>query len=285
MLWGALWDEVREGRMDPAAFARTAMRELPRERDEQIAGLNMGRAWTALSSYLLEDRAAPLMGGWERLLLARSEDASLTYGARKASLDMLAGTARTAFGRGLLLEFLGETRTFEGAAIKQPTRWSMVERLIALGAPGPQALIDAEAARDTTPESPRRAFIAAAGIPTADAKAGYFARFLDDPRLNEEWVTAATGPFNTPLHSELTLKYLRPSLDRLEWVRDNRRIFFLPRWISAFVGGQDSPEALAIIDRFLAENPGLPMDIRRKVLQSRDELERTVRVRAAAAAR
>ena len=285
MLWGALWDEVREGRMDPAAFARTAMRDLPGERDEQIAGLNMGRAWTALSTYLPEDRAAPLMGDWERLLLARSEDGSLTYGARKASLDMLAGTARTAFGRGLLLEFLAETRTFEGAAIKQPTRWSMVERLIALGEPGPQALIDAEAARDTTPESPRRAFIAAAGIPTAEAKAAYFARFLDDPRLNEEWVTAATGPFNAALHSELTLQYLRPSLDRLEWVRDNRRIFFLPRWISAFVGGHDSPEALAIVDRFLAENPGLPVDIRRKVLQSRDELERTVRVRASAAAR
>jgi aminopeptidase N len=269
--------------MDPAAFARTAMRELPRERDEQIAGLNMGRAWTALSAYLPEDRAAPLMGDWERLLLARSEDASLTYGARKASLDMLAGTARTAQGRGLLLEFLAETRTFEGAAIKQPTRWSMVERLVALGEPGPQALIDAEAARDTTPESPRRAFIAAAGVPTAPAKAAYFARFLDDPRLNEEWVTAATGPFNTPLHSELTLQYLRPSLERLEWVRDNRRIFFLPRWISAFVGGHDGPEALAIVDRFLAENPALPIDIRRKVLQSRDELERTVRVRSAAA--
>ena len=98
-------------------------------------------------------------------------------------------------------------------------------------------------------------------------------------------MTAATGPFNTPLHSALTLRYLRPSLDRLEWVRDNRRIFFLPRWISAFVGGHDGPEALDVVDRFLAENPGLPVDIRRKVLQSRDELERTVRVRASAAAR
>ena len=34
------------------------------------------------------------------------------------------------------------------------------------------------------------------------------------------------------------------------------------------------------MDRFLAETPALPADIRRKVLQSRDELERTVRIRA-----
>jgi len=282
MLWGALWDEVREGRMDPARYARIVMRELPAERDEQIAGLNMGRAWGALSSYLPARRAEPLLGAWERLLLARTADSALSYGARKASLDMLVGTARTAAGQALLREYLAETRTFEGELVRQPTRWSIAERLISLGDPGPYALIAAESARDTTPDASRRAFVAAAAIPDAEEKARYFSRFLDDPDLNEDWVTAALGNFNATDHSALTLRYLRPSLDRLEWVRDNRRIFFLPRWIGAFVGGHASAEALAVVDRFLAENPSLPADIRRKVLQSRDELERTVRIRAAA---
>ena len=133
--------------------------------------------------------------------------------------------------------------------------------------------------RDSTPDAGRRAYIAGAAIPAADVKARYFGRFLDDPALNEEWVTAASGSFNAPMHSALTLRYLRPALDRLEWIRDNRRIFFLPRWISAFIGGHASSEALAIVDRFLAETPELPIDIRRKVLQSRDELERTIRIR------
>jgi aminopeptidase N len=283
MLWGALWDEVREARMDPARFARIAMRELPRERDEQIAGLNMGRAWTALSTYAAREANDPLYGEWERLLLARSADSALSYGARKAALDMLVGTARTDAGRALLREYLAGTRTFEGEAVKQPTRWGIVERLIALGEAEPDALIAAESARDTTPDAGRRAFIAGASLPAADVKAQYFGRFLDDPNLNEEWVTGAAGNFNAPLHSALTLRYLRPSLDRLEWIRDNRRIFFLPRWISAFIGGHHSAEALKIVDRFLVETPELPIDIRRKVLQSRDELERTVRIREAAA--
>ena len=285
MLWGALWDEVRETRMDPARFAGIVLRELPRERDEQIAGLNMGRAWTALAAYLPEERAAPLLAQWESLLLARAEDPALSYGARKASLDMLVATARTEQGRAVLREYLAGTRTFEGEAVRQPTRWSIVERLVALGEADPRALIAAESARDSTPDAPRRAFIAAAGIPAAEVKAEYFGRLLDDPALNEDWVTAALGNFNAPMHSALTLQYLRPSLDRLEWVRDNRRIFFLPRWISGFVGGHTSAGALAAVDRFLAESPALPVDIRRKVLQSRDELERTVRIRAAAAAR
>jgi aminopeptidase N len=282
MLWGSLWDEVREARMDPARFARIVLRELPRERDEQIAGLNMGRAWTAISTYAARDAADPLYAEWERLLLARSADASLGYGARKAALDMLVATARTEAGRAVLREYLAGPRAFDGGPVKQPTRWSIVERLIALGEADPDALIAAESARDSTPDAGRRAYIAGAAIPAADVKARYFGRFLDDPALNEEWVTAASGNFNAPPHSALTLQYLRPSLDRLEWIRDNRRIFFLPRWITAFIGGHASPEALAIVDRFLAETPELPMDIRRKVLQSRDELERTVRIRAAA---
>ena len=285
MLWGALWDEVRQARLDPARFARIVMRELPAEDDEQIAGLNMGRAWTALSSYTPRGRGEALFGEWERLLLARTQDPELGYGARKAALDMLVGTARTEAGGVLLREYLAGARSFDGEPVKQPTRWSIVERLIALGERDPHALIAAESARDTTPDAARRAFVAGAAIPAADVKAEYFRRFLDDPNLNEDWVTAASGNFNAPLHAALTLPYLRPALDRLEWIRDNRRIFFLPRWISAFIGGHDSAEALAVVDRFLAENPALPIDIRRKVLQSRDELERTVRIREAAAGR
>jgi aminopeptidase N len=68
------------------------------------------------------------------------------------------------------------------------------------------------------------------------------------------------------------------------WIRAHRRIFFLPGWINAFVRGQDSEEAVAAVDRFLAENGALPIDVRRKVLEARDELERTVAIRRSAGA-
>ena len=52
-------------------------------------------------------------------------------------------------------------------------------------------------------------------------------------------------------------------------------------WLGAFIGGQQSVEALRAIDQFLETHPSLPADLRRKVLQTRDELERTVRIRQA----
>ncbi len=278
-LWGALWDRVRAGRMPAARFVEAAVRELPRERDEQIADAVLGRASTALTLYLRPREAAAAAPAWERLLLARAGDAALPYGMRKASLDALVATVRTREGRAVLREYLAGLRKFDGKPVQQPTRWAMVGALAALGEPKPNELIISEAARDSSAEGPRRAFVAGASIPTAAARAEYFRRYLHDAQLNEEWATASLGAFNDPARPELSLPHLRASLDRLEWIRENRRIFFLPRWVNAFIGGQTTPEALAVVDRFLAENPRLPADIRRKVLQARDELELTVRVR------
>ena len=50
--------------------------------------------------------------------------------------------------------------------------------------------------------------------------------------------------------------------------------------IGGFIGGQKSAAALSEIDAFLAHRPGLPLDLRQKILQTRDDLERTVRIRA-----
>jgi aminopeptidase N len=282
MLWGALWDLVREARLDPAEYLALTLRELPRERDEQIAGTLLGRGGAALTRYLPDDAAARMLPEWERMLLARADDDALPYGLRKAALDAYLAVARTPEARGVMREYLAETRRFAGASLRAPSRWAAVTQLLAAGDPAADALYAAEVARDTTPEAARRAFVAGAARPDPAAKAEYFRRYLRDPSLNEEWVTASLGAFNDPAHARLTLPHLRASLEELEWIRDNRRIFFLPRWIGAFLGGQTGPEALAEVDAFLAAHPDLSVDVRRKVLQARDDLERTVRIRGAA---
>jgi len=282
MAWGSLWDLVREGRLPPQTFADRAIRALPGEVDETIAGALLDRTVVALQRYTPRDAAGELPARFEALLLARIDDDRLSYGQRKASLDALLAGARTPAGLAAVRAFLAGARTFRGEPIGQPARRTAVTRLLALDAADADSIFRAEAARDTTPEAARSAFIAGAARPTAVSKATYFARFLDDPSLNEEWVTAALAPFNDGDHAALTLPFLRPALEKADWIRQHRRIFFLPRWLESFIGGQTSADALAEVDAFLAASPELPPDVRRKILQSRDELERTLRIRAGA---
>ena len=51
------------------------------------------------------------------------------------------------------------------------------------------------------------------------------------------------------------------------------------RSLGAFIGGHTTDAALQTVKKFLADHPKLPKDLREKVLQSSDELERTVRIR------
>ncbi|MCA8947957.1 MAG: hypothetical protein KDE27_00545 [Planctomycetes bacterium] len=54
----------------------------------------------------------------------------------------------------------------------------------------------------------------------------------------------------------------------------------MPAWLDGFVNGHSSAAALQIVDEFRAATK-LSADIERKLLQSRDGLSRTVRIRAA----
>jgi aminopeptidase N len=280
MAWGALWDLVREDRLAPDLFATAALRAWSAERDEQISGLLLGRLTYALERYMTDATARSRLGAsLEDLLLARIANDTLDYGLRRSALDAFISGARSERAVRVLKEFLGGTRQFQRQPLGQPSRWAAVTRLLALGDPDADRLLRVEQQRDSTPEAPRMAFIAGAARPATAAKRAYYERYFADESLNEEWVTASLGAFNHELHTSLTLPYLAPALASSPWLRDNRRIFFLPRWLDSFIGGQSSPEALHVIDTYLLENPDLPPDIRRRILQARDELERIVRIR------
>ena len=283
MLWGSLWDLVRDARVDPRRYVNSALAALPSERDELVASRLLGRIGRAVDSYLRisqDTTDAEILRSAEDAFMRGAKDTLNTYGLRKSYFDAYINVGRTPNALARLEAWL-DSASAAGMPLRQPTRWSIVTALIARGAPSAETRLAAETKRDTTTGGKRRAFIAGAAFPRAETKRAYFDRYFKDATLNEDWVTASVGAFNVSDQAALTLPYLRPALDTLRWVQQNRRIFFLGSWLNAFVGGQRSPEALAEVDKYLAEHPELPRDLRQKVLQTRDDLERTVRIRAA----
>jgi aminopeptidase N len=269
---------MRGARLSPARYLAAAMRELPLERDEQIVASVLARVTRATQAYLTAPQRDALAPAIERTLGATAADTARPYGIRKASLDALVAVASTPEGLRAIDALLDSTHA-AGEPSRGPTRWAIVAALLERGAPSAERRYADEVRRDSTSEGRRRAFVAGAARPTATTKRGYFTRYFGDPTLNEEWVSASLGAFNSLAAQELTHPYLRPALDTLPWIQQNRRIFFLGAWLEAFLSGQTSPEALAVVDQFLREQPALPRDLREKVLQSADELRRTVAIR------
>jgi aminopeptidase N len=122
------------------------------------------------------------------------------------------------------------------------------------------------------------AYAAEAARPDADTKQKYFEEYLKSNARPEDWIEQSLAPFNSWNQAELTNAYLKKALDALPQIKEDRRIFFLGRWLAAFIGGQRSETARDDIHRYL-NSARLDKDLRLKVLEAVDELDRTLAIR------
>ena len=279
MGWDALWELVRRRAMSPMEFITVAERSLPSEHDAQILSAQLRHVTRAAEAYLSAEQSAEVLPSLEGSLRTVESDADRPYEVRKPTLDALIRVTRTNAGLEYL-DHLLDSASAAGAPLRAPTRWAIITQLTATSYKTAQSRFADEARKDSTSEGKRYAFIAGAAVPSAKIKREYFQRYLSDPGLNEEWATSSLGAFNEIDQQALTLEYLRPALDTLPWLQRNRRIFFIGSWLGGFIGGQTTPEALSTVRAFLGSSPNLGLDLRQKVLQTLDELQQTVAIRA-----
>jgi aminopeptidase N len=153
--------------------------------------------------------------------------------------------------------------------------------LIILGDPDAEELLTSLEATETSDEARRYAYAARAGVATPETKARYWNDFTTNKDISESWIEAAFVPFNSVRQSGLTLPYLEKALAELPNLKRDRKIFFVNGWLGAFIGGHKSEEALAIVNKFLADTPSLDNDLRLKILENVDTVERAVKIRHA----
>ncbi len=325
MMWGSLWDSVREGELDPKEYVELVVRVLSTtpsaeaaatppnqggESDESTIATLLNRTSTALNYYLTEAQRSKYAPIVEEMILQRLQNAE-TMGQRITYYRAFLNIAASENARGVLKKMLadadksvplalasgkvqttgnvGETSPPANAGgtdlrgklpLKTKDKFDIVTKLLILGdADAPKLLAELEKA-ETSDEAKRYAYAARAGIATAENKAKYWNDFVNNKEISESWIEAAFGPWNSIKHNEMTLPYLQKALQELPNHKRSRKIFFVNGWLGAFIGGQRSEEALATVNKFLADNPNLDRDLRLKILENVDVIERAVKIRA-----
>jgi aminopeptidase N len=164
--------------------------------------------------------------------------------------------------------------------LKTKDRFDIVTRLAVLGDPDAEKLLGELEKTETGDDAKRYAYAAHAAFPSKANRENFWNDFVNDKTISESWIESAIGPFNSPRHDDLSLPYLTRALGELPNLKRTRKIFFINNWLGAFLSGQRSQAALDIVNKFLADNPNLDRDLRLKILENMDVIERSVKIRA-----
>jgi aminopeptidase N len=278
LLWGSLWDSVREAELAPNAYIELAIKLIPQERDEVTAQGVLSRVQTAFNRYLTQPQRQLIAPRLEQMIAARMLNAD-TAGLRITNFRAFQSIAMTDEARETLKKILSGELKIPGMQLRSRDRFDIITALLARGDPEAAALLEAQSKSDTTDDGRRYAYAAAAASGDAATKKKYFEAFTTDPKLPESWIEASMGPLNSIQQAELTLPYLDAALSELPRLKRTRKIFFVNGWLSAFIGGQCSERAQVIVQTFLQRESALDRDLRLKVLEVSDNLERCVRIK------
>jgi len=279
LLWGSLWESVREAELAPADFVELAVRQAPAETDDVMLAFVLARAQTAFTRYLSDTQQRALAPRLEGLLRERMLRAA-TPGQRITYFRTYREIATSAAALDDLNDILAGQLQVPGMTLRSRDRFDIIRALVAAGDARAPELLRKQSEADKTDDARRYAYAAAAAAPDAALKKRYFGQFVNDKELAESWIEAGFGPFNTPQQAALTLPYLEPALAELPTLKRTRKIFFVNGWLAAFIGGQCDARAAGVVRDFLAREQSLDRDLRLKVLEAADGLERCVRVRA-----
>src|SRR6185503_8005822 len=177
LLWGSLWDSVREAEMDPREYIDLALKNLPTEHDESLAQSIIGRTITALHRYVSPEvrvQLAPKMESLaaDQMLHSPSQDMRITW------FRALRGVAETANARAQLKDMLNGKLVVPGVELRPLERWNIVEALIAQNDADAPAVLAAEEKRDPSGDGKKYAYMAAAARSDAETKKHYFDEYL-----------------------------------------------------------------------------------------------------------
>ena len=277
LLWGSLWESVRNSELPPKGYLAETVRLLPAETDEMLVRSLLSHSARALHRYLSTSTRREFVPQFERIATDRMlHSASLDL--RIAWFHSLVAIAETPQGLTALKQLLLGQLTLAGVELRPLDRWNIVTTVIAHADPDAEAIFVAEKQRDPAGDGPKYAYAAEAAKPDAATKQRYFGDFLHNQSRPEDWIEQSLYPFNYWSQSQLTALYLTPALQALPQIKRERKIFFLLDWLDAFIDGQDSAEAQATVYAYLRSET-VDRDLRLKILQAVDELDRSVAIR------
>ncbi|NYJ73589.1 aminopeptidase N [Allobranchiibius huperziae] len=289
LIWSALWNHTRDAQLCPVRFLETVRGQLITEGSSFLLQSVLAMARSAVHHFLQGDDQRRTATDLARLAHSRmtqtTGDVQLVWARALAWFGALTPDVAP-----LIQPLVTEDQPPPWLNVDHELRWSFVTALSATGA-RPRTLLAQDLRRDFTMSGQTSYDQALASLPESEAKAQAWHSLADasGAGLTNDRQRALIVGFGQPVSSDLTREYAEPYFDVLTTVWAQQSQTMASRFVSGMfpapqasddVTADDEPVVVMARD-WLRRHDEAPAALRRGVVEGLDDVERTLRVRAA----
>ncbi|GAA5149548.1 aminopeptidase N [Microbacterium pseudoresistens] len=277
LVWSSLWNATRDGDLAAERYLRIVHRHAPLESDSALLSGVLLNASFAIEHFVADGARAARRREWLETTAEALIAAEAGSDGQLAWARAFAAAAAFDDGRHQEVRALLEGDAPVGLPMDPELRWSLLTALVATGHADADD-VAAEQRRDDTASGRTAAITALAARPVADVRAQAWQSAWHDTALSNDHLTATIDGLRAGGRRDLISGFDDEYFSRIREAWAQRSIEIARRLV---LGLFPDAESLDQVDAWLAENADAPGALRRLVVEQRDHLARSLRVREA----
>lgn len=280
LVWGSVWDSVRDGEVPASEYVRLVLGGIARETESTTLRTTLNQLVLAAKQYVApEKRAETLAEVGDRLwaLVGEAEPGSDT---QFQLVKFFAHVASTPQHVTALSGLLDGSVTLDGLEIDTDLRWELLEGLVLNGAAGDEE-IDATLAADDTATGRQSAARARAATPTVEGKLAALSSVVEATDVPNAIIRNTGLGFLHVNDPAVLADVVQPYLDAVLKVWNERSYHIAEEIIEGFYPAPlASPELRDATAAWLDRNADAPAALRRLVVEALAGTERALRAQS-----
>ena len=277
LIWGAVWDMVRDGEVGTGKYLDLVLAGLAAETDIGLVQQVLMQCRSAIDVYADRKNRIPYNTKFAdglQSLLAKSENGS---DRQLALVRSFSAVAITDLQINRVAEILDGKEKIQGLNIDTDLRWTLLRRLVVMGKRD-LAAIEEELKRDDTAMGREHAAGAKAAIPTLEAKQIAWTLVTTNESLPNSEIHAALAGLSYIDHAEIMKNFIDKYFESVATLWNSRTHEIGQSLVTGlFPSSNITQEVIEKSDKFLAENKDLAVGARRIIIEQRDALARALR--------
>ncbi len=282
LVWGSLWQMVRDNAFSPTEFIETGIELATEEKDLSILNSHIiAKIKAIVSVYLTDENRSiwtPRLNTVARQRLARPENSEQE---QIIWFGLLLETALLSDELDYLRALVTGAGSIASLEIDQEKRWNIIARLMACGHSEAENLFSKEQELDKSDLGLKKAFMVQASRPDSAEKETCWQAFTEQSSRSTDFLRYGMKGFHWRMQKDLLAPYVDRFFDAMEKVYSERDVHYaeafghilFPTW-------RQTPDMIEKIETFLDEkgkNGGdLPALLRKMLIEQADDLKRVL---------